>query len=167
MINMKKINKNMSIKLINKDELLPLYNSKSFKKKGKTYKNKYNKIICYFFIFLIILFIILMFFYLFIIKYLINNKEGKLKLSYISNTTILLIGIARLENNYIREWVEFYKKIGITKIILCDNNPIDAEKLSEPIKDYVDSNFVEIDENYKVNLVFNLTVIKSIFKRII
>ena len=102
MIIMRKINKNMSIKLIHKDELLPLYNIKRFIKKGNKNKNKYNKIICYFFIFLIILFIIFMFFYLFIIKYLINNKEGKLKLSYISNTTILLIGIARLENNYIR-----------------------------------------------------------------
>jgi hypothetical protein len=68
---------------------------------------------------------------------------------YKSNTTILLIGIAKYENDYIREWVEYYKGIGINKIILCDNNIINGENLSEPIKDYVDSNFVEIDESFR------------------
>ena len=68
---------------------------------------------------------------------------------YKSNTTILLIGIAKYENDYIREWVEYYKGIGINKIILCDNNIINGENLSEPIKDYVEANFVEIDESYR------------------
>ena len=70
-------------------------------------------------------------------------------MQYNSNTTILLVGIAKYENNYIREWIEHHKGIGINKIILCDNNPIDGENLSEPIQDYVDSNFVEIDESFR------------------
>ena len=81
-----------------------------------------------------------------------------------SNTTILLIGIAKFENNYIREWIEHYKRIGMTKIILCDNNPIDAEKLSEPIKDYVDSNFVEIDESYRGKKLLQLDCYKKHFQ---
>ena len=75
----------------------------------------------------------------------------------LSNTTILLVGVAKLENNYLREWVEYYKGIGITKIILCDNNPTEGESLSEPIRDYVDLKFVEIDESFrgKPNLQLN------------
>ena len=86
-----------------------------------------------------------------------NSNHMNETLSNNSNTTILLIGVAKLENNYLREWVEYYKRIGITKIILCDNNPIDGESLSEPIKDYVDLKFVEIDEYYrgKPNLQLN------------
>lgn len=31
------------------------------------------------------------------------------------NKNILLCGIGKLENNYIREWVEYHKKMGFTK----------------------------------------------------
>jgi len=81
-----------------------------------------------------------------------------------SNTTILLIGIGKLENNYIREWVEHHKGIGINKIILCDNNPNDAEKLSEPIKDYIDSNFVEIDESFRGKSLLQVNCYKKHFQ---
>lgn len=30
--------------------------------------------------------------------------------------------IARLENNYLREWVEYYLKLGVDTIFLGDNN---------------------------------------------
>ena len=147
---MENLKKKRNKKITIKDELLLfLYSHKRFKRQKKKNKNHIYKSICYFLIFLIILSIIIIFFKILRKKYFINNKEGELKLSYISNTTILLIGMAKLENNYLREWVEHYKKIGITKIILCDNNPTDGENLSEPIKDYVDSNFVEIDEYYR------------------
>ena len=169
---MKKLKKKRKKIIIKKDEklLLPLYHGIRYKREKN--KNNYNKSICYFLIFLIILFNIIIIIYFQIIKkkYFINNKEGKegeevkLKLSSITNTTILLIGIAKLENNYLREWVEYYKKIGITKIILCDNNPTDGENLNETIKDYVDLNFVEIDKDYRGKPYLQLDCYKKHFQ---
>lgn len=52
--------------------------------------------------------------------------------------------IAKLENRYIREWVDYYIKIGFDKIILYDNNDIDGEYLIDPIKEYVDLGQVEL-----------------------
>ena len=52
--------------------------------------------------------------------------------------------IAKLENNYIREWVEYYLSIGFNKIILYDNNDIEGEELSSPLSDYIKSGQVDI-----------------------
>lgn len=57
---------------------------------------------------------------------------------------ILLCTIAKMENNYIREWVEWYKTRGFSNICLYDNNDIDGESFEEVIKDYIDSGFVII-----------------------
>ena len=57
---------------------------------------------------------------------------------------ILLCAIAKNENNYIREWVEWYKRLGFTKILLCDNNDVDGETFYESIPVYITSNFVEV-----------------------
>ena len=61
---------------------------------------------------------------------------------------ILLVAIVKLENDYIREWVEYYKSIGINKIVICDNNNIGGEKIEEPIQDYIKSNFIIIGKFY-------------------
>ena len=37
-----------------------------------------------------------------------------------------LCAIAKNENLYIREWVEHYKNIGVSKIFLYDNNDING-----------------------------------------
>lgn len=58
--------------------------------------------------------------------------------------TLLVCAIGKSENHYIREWVEHYKNIGATKIVLYDNNDIDGERFEEVIKDYIDSGFVKI-----------------------
>lgn len=52
--------------------------------------------------------------------------------------------IAKMENRYIREWVGHYKKIGVDKIIIVDNNDVDGERFEEVIKDYIDDGFVKI-----------------------
>lgn len=54
----------------------------------------------------------------------------------------LLCGIAKLENNYIREWVEYHKKLGFTNIVLYDNNDPDGEHFEEVIGDYIKSGYV-------------------------
>ena len=52
--------------------------------------------------------------------------------------------IAKLENNYIKEWVEYYLSIGFNKIILYDNNDLDGEDLSSPLSGYIKSGQVDI-----------------------
>jgi pyruvyltransferase len=66
-------------------------------------------------------------------------------LTNISNINkVALCAIGKNENLYIREWVEHYKNIGISKIFLYDNNDIDGEHFEDVINDYVKSGFVEI-----------------------
>lgn len=54
----------------------------------------------------------------------------------------LLCCIGRLENKYIREFVEFYKKIGVTNICLYDNNRDGEDDFHDVIGDYIDDGFV-------------------------
>jgi hypothetical protein len=61
-----------------------------------------------------------------------------------NNISVCIVAIAKMENHYIREWVEYHKSIGIDKIFLFDNNEIDGEKFEDVINDYISSNFVEI-----------------------
>ena len=54
----------------------------------------------------------------------------------------LLCCIGRLENQYIREYVEHYKNIGITNICLFDNNYDGEDDFREVIGDYINEGFV-------------------------
>lgn len=65
-----------------------------------------------------------------------KNKPDKLK--------VALCCIAKNENLYIREWVEYYKNLGISKIFIYDNNELDGERFEDVIGDYIDSGFVEV-----------------------
>ena len=54
--------------------------------------------------------------------------------------------ILKNENHYIREWVEWYKNIGFTNVILYDNNDSDGEKLDEVIVDFINDGFAIIKD---------------------
>lgn len=54
----------------------------------------------------------------------------------------LLCCIGRQENKYIREFVEYHKKLGFTNICLYDNNREDEEHFEDAIGDYIDSGYV-------------------------
>lgn len=56
---------------------------------------------------------------------------------------VALCAIAKNENNYIREWIEHYKKMNFDKIFIYDNNDIDGEVFNDVIEDYI-GNFVNI-----------------------
>ena len=60
------------------------------------------------------------------------------------NSKIILCTIAKMENLYIREFVEYYKSIGVNKIIIFDNNNKDGERFEEIINDYINNDFVNI-----------------------
>lgn len=59
-----------------------------------------------------------------------------------NNTKVMLVSIGRLENRYIREFVEFYRYIGVTNICLCDNNRDGEEDFHDVIGDYIDNGYV-------------------------
>lgn len=52
--------------------------------------------------------------------------------------------VVRLENLYIKEWVEHYKELGFDNIILYDNNNPDEDDLNDVIGDYIKSGYVII-----------------------
>ena len=54
----------------------------------------------------------------------------------------LLCCIGRKENSYIREYVEYYKYLGVNNICLFDNNYDGEEDFRDVIGDHIDSGFV-------------------------
>lgn len=58
---------------------------------------------------------------------------------------VWICAIAKMEELYIREWIEWHKKIGIDHIIIGDNNDSNYDKPLQPIiKDYIDEGYVEL-----------------------
>ena len=58
---------------------------------------------------------------------------------------ILICAIAKMEELYIREWIDWHKNIGIDHIIIGDNNDSNYNKPLQPIiQDYIDENYVEL-----------------------
>ena len=57
---------------------------------------------------------------------------------------VLLCAICKLENRYIREWIEYHKDLGFDNIVLYDNNDIDGERFEEVIADYIQTGYVII-----------------------
>lgn len=74
---------------------------------------------------------------LFIIHSILKKANKK-------DITICLCVIAKNENNYVREFVEYYKKIGYKNIFIYDNNDKNGEHFEEVINDYIHKGFVEI-----------------------
>lgn len=58
----------------------------------------------------------------------------------------LVCGIAKLENDYIREWVEHYKKLGFTNVVIYDNNDANGERFEDVIGDYISEGYVIIED---------------------
>ena len=57
---------------------------------------------------------------------------------------VALCCIARLENRYIREFVEHYKNLGFDKIYLYDNNHDGEETFDDILSDHISSKFVDV-----------------------
>ena len=69
---------------------------------------------------------------------------------------VAVCAIAKNENLYIREWVEWYKNLGVSKIFLYDNNDLDGERFEEVIDDYIKSDFVEVIDVRDADLSYML-----------
>ena len=57
---------------------------------------------------------------------------------------ICLCTVGKLENNYIREYVDHYLKYNIDKIFIYDNNDINGERFDDILQDYIKSKYVDI-----------------------
>jgi hypothetical protein len=77
---------------------------------------------------------------LFLIFFNINIFQQK----SIINKDIALCVIAKNENLYIKEFVEYYKNLGIKKIYLYDNNDINGENFNIILNKFLNSEFVKI-----------------------
>ena len=60
------------------------------------------------------------------------------------NIKVCLCTLGKNENRYVREFVEHYKKYGVDKIFLYDNNDNEGERFEEVINDYINDGFVQI-----------------------
>ena len=60
------------------------------------------------------------------------------------NLKICLCTLGKNENKYAIEFVEHYKKYGIDKIFIYDNNEIEGEKFENILSEYIKSNFIEL-----------------------
>jgi len=78
------------------------------------------------------------------------------KRKYENNIKVCLCTIGKFENNYIREYIEHYKKYGVDKIFLYDNNDKNGEKFDYLISDYLKNGFVQIINFRGVKLAQNL-----------
>ena len=76
---------------------------------------------------------------------------------------ILLCCIGRLENAYIREFVEYYKILGVTNICLFDNNYDGEEDFNDVIGDYINDGFV-ILKNYRNRKVCQLAAYNECYR---
>ena len=82
-----------------------------------------------------------------IINLLILNLILLLILIFIkieNNNRTCICTLGKQENRYIREFVEYYYKIGVDKINLYDNNNMNGERFEEVIGDFIKSGFVRI-----------------------
>lgn len=61
---------------------------------------------------------------------------------------VALVAIGRRENLYAREFVEHYKNLGFSNVIIMDNNHDGEEHFEDVLQDYIDEGFV-IVENYR------------------
>ena len=68
---------------------------------------------------------------------------------------VALCCICKNENNYIREWVEYYKNLGFDNIIIYDNNDIEGEHIEDVISDYINSGFVIVN-NVRGKAIYQL-----------
>ena len=48
---------------------------------------------------------------------------------------VSLCAIAKCENLYIKEWVDYHLKLDFDHIYIYDNNEVDGERISDVIKD--------------------------------
>ena len=94
--------------------------------------------------------------YMYLLFFKINKKIIKIK--------VCICTIGKLENQYIREFVEYYKKLGVDKIYIYDNNEINGELFETVLFDYISTQFVEII-NYRGYIKSQYKMMNNCYKK--
>ena len=76
----------------------------------------------------------------------IRNVEKIKNVNIIPDIKVCLCTPAKNENRYIKEFIQFYEKLGVDKIYLYDNNEKDGEKFEDVINDYIKNGLVEVTD---------------------
>ena len=93
-----------------------------------------------------------------ICKNLFSNFINKLK------SKVCICAIGKEENRYIKEFVEHYKKLGVDKIFLYDNNKKKGERFESVISEYINEGFVKI-YNYRGKIAPQLRVLEKCYNK--
>ena len=89
-------------------------------------------------------------FFIYLFKLLKIHENNQIK--------VCLCTLGKNENKYARQFVEHYKNLDVDKIFIYDNNDIFGENFEEVIKDYIDSDYVEIlNWRGKTKQILNIT----------
>ena len=72
-----------------------------------------------------------------------NKKEIIIKNNSIDLSVAICV-IAKEENLYIKEFINYYKNLGVKKIFLYDNNEINGENFNDILNDEIRNKFIEI-----------------------
>lgn len=67
-----------------------------------------------------------------------------------------VVCIAKLENQYISEWVDYHLSVGFTHVFICDNNLSDGERISDALSESQREKTTVID--YRGRTASNCTV---------
>ena len=73
-------------------------------------------------------------------KILSNKIEAK----NIIYKTIAICTIIKNENLYLKQWVDFYKDLGVDKIILYDNNDLSGERPEDVLEKDIKTEYVDV-----------------------
>ena len=89
--------------------------------------------------------IFLLIFFFFFMK-VINQKAIFLNNDFNNSADIkvCLCTLGKKENLYIKEFIQYYEKIGIDRIFLYDNNDINGERFEDIIEEYINKSFVKL-----------------------
>ena len=75
---------------------------------------------------------------------LFNEKNKNVNKEFSLEINAAICVIAKQENLYIREFIDYYKDLGIKKIILYDNNDLEGENFNDILNDEIIKGFIEI-----------------------
>ena len=77
---------------------------------------------------------------------------------------VCICAIGKEENKYIKEYVEHYKKIGVDKIFIYDNNDKNGEKFDAILSEYIKEGLIQIF-NYRGKIAPQLKVYENCYNK--